>query len=114
VPELGGQVEAVPGSIAQTWFKADETGTYSGPSTEFSGTGYPFIRPQVKVVSATEYEAYVAELRRDLDEAQAFVQEAVSAGEDTSPEAEAAPPEEGAGSAPEGGAGSAPAEEAAP
>ena len=91
VPELGGQVQAVPGSIAQTWFKADEVGVYDGASTEFSGTGYPFMRGKVRVVEPAAYEAYVETLRRDLDEAQAVVQEAVAGGEDASPEAEAAP-----------------------
>ena len=36
VPALGGQVQATPGDVVQTWFKADEIGTYSGHSTIFS------------------------------------------------------------------------------
>jgi len=92
VPELGGQVQAVPGSVSQTWFKADEVGVYDGASTEFSGTsGYPAMQPRVRVVEPAEYETFVETLRRDLDEAQAVVQEAVAGGEDASPEAEAAP-----------------------
>jgi cytochrome c oxidase subunit 2 len=94
VPQLGGQVEAVPGSIVQTWFKADETGVFEGASTKFSGTGYPVMQPRVRVVEPAAYEAYIETLRRDLDEAQAVVQDAVAAGEDATPEAEAAPPAE--------------------
>jgi heme/copper-type cytochrome/quinol oxidase subunit 2 len=94
VPDLGGQVQAVPGSIVQTWFRADETGVYEGASTEFSGTGYPAMQPRVRVVEPAAYQDYVETLRRDLDEAQRIVQEAVAGGEDASPEAEAAPPPE--------------------
>jgi cytochrome c oxidase subunit II len=82
IPALGGQVDAVPGEIAQTSFRADEEGVYEGQSTEFSGTGYPAMRAQVRVVSADEYEQYVQELGDDLAEAQSEVQAAVAEGTD--------------------------------
>lgn len=75
VPELGGQVQATPGDIAQTWFKADEVGRYEGRSTVFSGTGYPAMRVWVRVVSPTEYQSYVEQLSSDLSEAQGIVSE---------------------------------------
>ena len=73
VPALGGQVQASPGDVSQTWFKADEEGRYAGRSTIFSGTGYPAMRSWVRVVSATEYQAYVEQLAADLSEAQDIV-----------------------------------------
>ena len=36
VPALGGQVQASPGEVVETWFKADEVGRYAGSSTVFS------------------------------------------------------------------------------
>jgi cytochrome c oxidase subunit II len=81
IPELGGQVEAVPGEIAQTTFRADEEGVYEGQSTEFSGTGYPALRARVRVVSAEEYDQYVQDLADDIAEAQSAVQESVAAEE---------------------------------
>lgn len=77
VPELGGQVEAVPGEIARTWFKADEEGVYPGRSTLFSGISYPAMRSWVRAVPAPEYEAYVSQLADDIAEAQAEVQSTV-------------------------------------
>jgi cytochrome c oxidase subunit 2 len=74
IPALGGQVQAVPGSTSQTWFKADEVGVYPGRSTVFSGTGYPAMRSWVKVVTVPEYQAYVEQLGKDLAEAQGIVQ----------------------------------------
>lgn len=73
VPALGGQVQATPGQVVQTWFKADEVGTYSGSSAIFSGTSYPAMRSWVRVVSVPEYQAYVSQLAKDLTAAQDYV-----------------------------------------
>lgn len=73
VPALGGQVQAVPGDVTQTWFKADEVGRYSGSSTIFSGTSFPAMRSWVRVVTVPEYLDYVEQLKRDLTEAQGIV-----------------------------------------
>ena len=85
VPALGGQVEAVPGEISQTWFKADEEGVYPGRSTLLSGVSYPAMRSWVRAVPAAEYEAFVERLADDIAEAQAEVQSAV--GSAAAPEA---------------------------
>jgi cytochrome c oxidase subunit II len=74
VPSLGGKVDAVPGQIAQTWFRADEVGTYEGHSAQFSGPSYPTMRATVRAVSATEYQDHVDQLKRDLLDAQKAVQ----------------------------------------
>jgi cytochrome c oxidase subunit 2 len=75
VPALGGQVQAAPGEVTQTWFKADEVGRYAGRSTIFSGSAYPVMRSWVNVVPATDYEAYVSDLGADLNEAQTAVEQ---------------------------------------
>jgi cytochrome c oxidase subunit 2 len=75
VPALGGQVQAAPGDVSRTWFKADEEGRYEGRSTTFAGTGYPVMRAWVRVVSVPEYQDYVEQLGADLNEAQGIVQQ---------------------------------------
>ena len=79
VPALTGQVQAIPGDISQTWFKADEVGTYYGRGTVFDGTSYPSLTAQVRVVEATEYETYVEGLASDLADAQDAVVQAAAA-----------------------------------
>ena len=74
VPSLAGMVDAVPGTVARTWFKADEEGTYEGRSTQYSGPGYPTMRTEVKVVSATEYEDFLETQQAEISEAQDAVQ----------------------------------------
>jgi len=73
VPALGGQVQATPNDVTQTWFKADEVGRYPGRSTVFSGTAYPVMRAWVNVVEVTEYQDYVRQLSEDLKRAQGIV-----------------------------------------
>lgn len=75
VPALGGQVQAPPGDVSETWFKADEVGRYEGRSTMFSGTGTPVMRSWVKVVTVPEYQDYIEQLDEDLTEAQGIVQQ---------------------------------------
>ena len=84
VPALGGQVQATPGDVAQTWFKADEVGRYPGRSTVFSGSSFPAMRAWVRVVTVPEYQAYIERLQRDLATAQGIVEE-TAAKEDSAP-----------------------------
>jgi cytochrome c oxidase subunit II len=75
IPALGGQVQASPGEVVQTWFKADEEGRYEGTSTVFSGTAFSQMRAWVRVVSVPEYQAHLERLGDELAEAQEVVQE---------------------------------------
>jgi cytochrome c oxidase subunit II len=80
VPPLGGQVDAVPGHAAETWFNADRVGTYQGQSTAFSGSGYPTMRAWVRVVEPEEYDAFIDRKRRELAAAQRFVERRIQGG----------------------------------
>ncbi len=83
VPALGGQVQATPGDVVQTWFKADEVGRYAGSSTIFSGSSFPAMRSWVRVVTVPEYTAYVEQLTRDLTAAQDYVKGLQQSGDAT-------------------------------
>jgi heme/copper-type cytochrome/quinol oxidase subunit 2 len=89
VPALTGQVQAVPGTVSRTWFKADEEGVYDGPGTIFNGTSYPAMTVEVEVVDATTYQDYIEGLEADITEAQNIVKEEsaaeVPANEEASP-----------------------------
>jgi heme/copper-type cytochrome/quinol oxidase subunit 2 len=80
VPALGGQVDAVPGHVTQSWFRADRTGTYKGQSTSFSGSGYSTMRIYVHVVSGSKYEAFLKRKTRDLALAQDYVNGVIQRG----------------------------------
>jgi len=76
VPALAGKVDAVPGQVATTWFKADEAGeSFDGHSYQYSGPGYATMRTEVEVVTAEEYETWVEEQQRLISEGQQAVQD---------------------------------------
>ena len=77
IPELGGKFDAVPGRTNQTWFRADEEGTYDGQSAAYSGAGYATMRARVRVVSVPEYQAWLDRQGKDLQDAQEAVQKRV-------------------------------------
>jgi cytochrome c oxidase subunit II len=79
IPALGGRFDAVPGRANTTWFKADEEGEYLGQSAQFSGPAYPTMRARVRVVSATEYEAWLGDQQAAIQEAQEAVQQQIRA-----------------------------------
>jgi len=77
IPELGRKFDAVPGRTNQTWFRADEEGTYDGQSAAYSGAGYATMRARVRVVSVPEYQAWLDQQGKDLQDAQEAVQKRV-------------------------------------
>jgi cytochrome c oxidase subunit 2 len=80
VPGLSGKFDAVPGESNQTWFKADEEGSYDGASYAFSGPAYSVMRTRVRVVSVPEYQSWLQQQAAGIQEAQAFVQQQLASG----------------------------------
>lgn len=70
VPSLTGKAQAVPGKTNRVYFRADEEGVYSGRASLLSGQGYDSMEAQVDVVSVSEYEAFLEQLKTDIQTAQ--------------------------------------------
>lgn len=81
VPELGGKVDAVPGKLHTTYFRADAEGTYFGDSAQFSGQGYAAMRTQVDVVSPAQYRSFISQQRRGIQAAQDAVTKQIADGD---------------------------------
>ncbi|HWD27751.1 MAG TPA: cytochrome c oxidase subunit II [Rhizomicrobium sp.] len=60
VPQFGVKMDAVPGRINRTWFKATEIGTYYGECSELCGAKHAFMPIEVKVVSDADYATWLA------------------------------------------------------
>ena len=60
VPAFGVKIDAVPGRLNQTWFKADKTGTFYGQCSQLCGTNHSYMPIEVKVVTQPEFDAWVA------------------------------------------------------
>ena len=60
VPAFGVKIDAIPGRLNQTWFKADKTGTFYGQCSQLCGINHAYMPIEVKVVSQSEFDAWVA------------------------------------------------------
>lgn len=60
VPELGVKQDAVPGFIRDTWFRANQPGTYRGQCAELCGRGHAFMPIVVEVKSEADYQTWLA------------------------------------------------------
>jgi cytochrome c oxidase subunit 2 len=65
VPSLGIKTDAVPGRLNETWFLANEPGTYYGQCSELCGERHAFMPIEVKAVTEAEYEDWLASAREE-------------------------------------------------
>ncbi|MBU6444164.1 MAG: cytochrome c oxidase subunit II [Alphaproteobacteria bacterium] len=64
VPAFGVKMDAVPGRINHTWFKATKEGTYYGECSELCGAAHAFMPIEVKVVSDAEFQKWLAAAKK--------------------------------------------------
>ncbi|MFO7747811.1 MAG: cytochrome c oxidase subunit II [Orrella sp.] len=58
VPDLGVKQDAIPGFLRNTWFRAEQVGTYRGQCAELCGKDHAFMPIVVEVVSQEDYVAW--------------------------------------------------------
>jgi len=59
VPAFGIKIDAIPGRLNETWFKATKTGMFYGQCSELCGKNHAFMPIAVRVVSDQEFVAWV-------------------------------------------------------
>jgi len=59
VPAFGIKIDAVPGRVNETWFKAEREGMYYGQCSQLCGRDHAFMPIAVRVVSEKEYSAWL-------------------------------------------------------
>jgi cytochrome c oxidase subunit 2 len=64
VPSFGIKIDAIPGRLNETWFKATREGTYHGQCSELCGRNHAFMPITVHVVSEQEFTAWVADAKK--------------------------------------------------
>jgi cytochrome c oxidase subunit II len=64
VPGFGIKVDAVPGRLNETWFRATREGIFYGQCSELCGKDHAFMPIAVRVVSEQAFAAWVEEARR--------------------------------------------------
>ncbi len=64
VPSFGIKIDAIPGRLNKTWFKAERVGMYYGQCSELCGRDHDQMPIAVHVVSEKDYEAWLATAKK--------------------------------------------------
>jgi cytochrome c oxidase subunit 2 len=60
VPSFGVKLDAVPGRLEKTWFKAERTGWFYGQCSELCGRNHAFMPIAIHVVTEDEFNDWVS------------------------------------------------------
>ncbi|MEP9350339.1 cytochrome c oxidase subunit II [Xanthobacter sp. KR7-225] len=63
VPSFGIKIDALPGRLNETWFRAAREGVYHGQCSELCGRDHAFMPIAVRVVSEKDFEAWIAQAK---------------------------------------------------
>jgi cytochrome c oxidase subunit 2 len=64
IQSFGVRVDAVPGRLNETWFKADREGVYYGQCSKICGKDHAFMPIAFRVVSDEKYQAWLADAKK--------------------------------------------------
>ena len=64
VPSFGVKIDAVPGRLNETWFKAIREGIYYGQCSELCGKDHAFMPIAVRVVSEKDYATWLEQMKK--------------------------------------------------
>jgi cytochrome c oxidase subunit 2 len=66
VPAFGVKQDAIPGFVRDTWFRAEQVGTFRGQCAELCGKDHAFMPIVVEVKSQDDYKAWVAARQKEM------------------------------------------------
>ena len=70
VPSFGIKIDAIPGRLNETWFKADREGIYYGQCSFICGQNHAYMPIAFRVVSAERYAAWLNEAKQKFANAE--------------------------------------------
>ncbi len=65
IPALGGKIDAIPGKVNETWFEAENVGTYKGQCAELCGLEHAAMTAEVEVMPQAEFATWLDTRRAD-------------------------------------------------
>ncbi len=69
IQSFGVKIDAVPGRLNETWFKATKEGLYYGQCQELCGKDHAFMPMAIRVVSQDKYEAWLKDAQKKFAQA---------------------------------------------
>jgi cytochrome c oxidase subunit 2 len=64
VPSFGIKIDAIPGRLNETWFKAEREGVYYGQCSELCGRDHAFMPIAVHVMNDNDYKAWLDQAKQ--------------------------------------------------
>ena len=64
VPSFGVKIDAIPGRLNETWFKAEREGVYYGQCSELCGKDHAFMPIAVRVVKEADYNSWIEQAKK--------------------------------------------------
>ncbi len=71
IPSFGVKIDAIPGRLNETWFKATKEGMYYGQCSELCGKDHAFMPIAIRVVSDQEFATWVEAAKKKFASAPA-------------------------------------------
>ena len=78
IPAFSNRMDAVPGRLNETWFRAEKEGVYYGQCSKICGKDHAFMPSAIRVVSREKYEEWLAEAKKKYAVAETPVKLAAS------------------------------------
>ncbi len=66
MPSFGVKIDAVPGRLNETWFRAEREGLFYGQCSELCGKDHAFMPIAIRVVSEDKYKQWLTTAASDL------------------------------------------------
>ncbi len=66
MPAFGVKIDAMPGRLNDTWFKAEREGLYYGQCSEICGKDHAFMPIAIRVVDQAKYDTWMAQAKTDV------------------------------------------------
>lgn len=66
MPAFGIKIDAIPGRLNETWFRADREGLYYGQCSELCGKDHAYMPIAIRVVSEEQYATWLAAAADDI------------------------------------------------
>lgn len=73
IPAFSIRIDAVPGRLNETWFKAEKEGIYYGQCSKICGKDHAFMPSAIRVVSREKYDEWLAEAKKKFAAAESHV-----------------------------------------
>ncbi len=67
MPSFGLKMDAIPGRLNETWFKAEREGLYYGQCSELCGRDHAFMPIAIRVVSKEQFNTWKSAAANDLE-----------------------------------------------